>query len=81
MPAGGGGAGGAGGSGEDQQAKMAQEEEQRRTVMSQILSSEARERRESLSRSFPKARTIFVVGDISSVRRRGSYVERWDERD
>jgi len=52
VPGGGAGAGGAGGSGEDQQAKMAQEDEQRRTVMSQILSSEARERRESLDHLF-----------------------------
>ncbi|GAA5960508.1 hypothetical protein JCM3765_003659 [Sporobolomyces pararoseus] len=50
MPAGGipggsaGPAGGAGAGGEDQAAKMAAEEEQRRTIMRQILSTEARER-------------------------------------
>lgn len=39
-------AGGAGSS-EDQASKLAAEEEQRRTVMIQILTTEARERRES----------------------------------
>lgn len=43
----GGGAGGGQGGG-DEAAKVAQEEEQRRTVMSQILSPEARERRKFL---------------------------------
>ncbi|GAA6061554.1 hypothetical protein JCM10212_001086 [Sporobolomyces blumeae] len=37
-------AGGAGGAGGDDGAKAAQEDEQRRTIMSQILSTEARER-------------------------------------
>ncbi|GAA5842589.1 hypothetical protein JCM5353_008476 [Sporobolomyces roseus] len=59
VPGGGAGAGGAGGSGEDQQAKMAQEDEQRRTVMSQILSSEARERLSRISLVKPdRARAI-----------------------
>ncbi|GAA6009504.1 hypothetical protein JCM11491_003581 [Sporobolomyces phaffii] len=52
IPAAGGAPGGAGGAapgpggaaGEDQAAKMAAEEEQRRTVMRQILTTEARER-------------------------------------
>ena len=45
-PSAGSGGGGQGG-GEDDAAKFAAEEEARRTVMSQILSPEARERRES----------------------------------
>ncbi|KPV76470.1 uncharacterized protein RHOBADRAFT_64759 [Rhodotorula graminis WP1] len=43
-PGGGVGAGGAGGSGEDKAQQAAQEDERRRAAMSQILSSEARER-------------------------------------
>ena len=46
-PGGGPGAGGAGGSGEDKAQQAAQEDERRRAAMSQILSSEARERRAS----------------------------------
>ncbi|GAA5976827.1 hypothetical protein JCM10908_005643 [Rhodotorula pacifica] len=43
-PGAGAGAGGAGGGGEDAAQKQAQEDERRRTMMSQILSPEARER-------------------------------------